>query len=680
MSCHQAQPHITPLRLLLLTLSVICLFMTTAQAQPRGASPLALVGADANTFLDHYENLSGKPIMRPQSLANPPMSFDSRNIMLNDQEKLEVIETMLALNGIGLTEVGDKFLKAFNASTGSKSVTRMLEGSALDMPPSQHVFSRLIELEYLSTAEAAASLQHFASETANIVELPKANALFISDMVLNLQRMEEMLKRIDAPQQLREELIFMPIQHVSVGDIVSQLQAMQGSSLSAYLEGSTSFEADERTNQLIIVTHPGNLPLIEKIVNGLDKDVAPLTHSEVFTVSNAEATTVAELINEIISGQQDNEDLAPGTNNQNGANNPQQPDNSPIANQPQQQTNRSNTTGEDSSGQKLQFSEYVNIVADERSNSIVAYGTTSDLIHIKDLVEKIDVLLAQVQIEVVIAEVTLSDDQVRGIESFGINAGSTEDWQLVNLTGPSSANLGSAFTIGGTLPEFSMETVFNTAQRNSRVNVLSAPTIITTHNQEATINVGETRPIITSTQTSQTDTATTRSTISQEDIGIELTVKPLIGSNGVIQMEIEQKVEKVTGTTQIDSNEQPIIGTREAKSFVSIRDREMLIMGGLQEIESTETEGRMFLIGYIPIIGDLLKSDTETRIVRELIIFIRPTILRDPSDGDHRGRAAVNMMRTEKELNHYLRTGEFEEDYPEPEIPESDYRELRRAH
>lgn len=632
---------------------------------------IILRGNDVHEVLDLIEMLSGKPILRKQDLPRVQIVFDSQR-PLPREEALLVLESLLSMNGIALTDLGN-YLKAVKTEVANTEAPRLLLEDITQLPPSQQVYARLFQLNYLTTEEVQKLIEPL--KTTNIGKIdafPNANALLVTDALVNLQRIHDILGRIDKPAPIREELFFVQLKNVDAEDLQRRLEKMKGDSLKTYLQGNTAIEADKRTNQLIIITHPGNKPLLEDIIAKLDIDIAPLTRSEVIEVSNAEAKTVADIIEEIITGQeQSREENAPGNRNADG--NTPQPPNTPG--NPAQNAARQSLASENT---KLQFSDYVQIVADERSNAIVAYGTETDIQQVRDLVKKIDVLLAQVQVEVVIVEVTLSDDQVRGIDSFGLKSEAYEEWNLVDLQGPSSGSLAAPFVINGSYKTFSLDAVFRTAKRDSKVNILSAPTLVTTHNQEASIVVGEQRPIITATQTN-TDNTSTSSSVNFENIGIELTVKPLIGANGVIQMEIEQKIENVIDTTLIDNNEQPIIGTREAKSFVSVNDGSIIVLGGLQEVETNNGSGSIFLLGDIPIIGRLFGSKTQSRTVRELLLFIKPTIISIPEKAHTMATEQINSIYQNDEMRGKLQRWQadsearqstnFVEDLPEPEPP-----------
>jgi Flp pilus assembly secretin CpaC len=165
----------------------------------------------------------------------------------------------------------------------------------------------------------------------------------------------------------------------------------------------------------------------------------------------------------------------------------------------------------------------------------------------------------------------------------------------------------------------------------SEVKVLSAPTIVTAHNKEAQIIVGESRPIITgSTSTPNTGGSggpTTSSTVTYKDIAIDLKVTPLIGDDGTIQLTIDQQVNDILGTVPVDGNDQPIIGRRQAKSTINVNDGEMIVLGELQRNKKEKSRGKLGFIFEIPIISKLLGARSKTDSRTELLLFIRPNVL-----------------------------------------------------
>lgn len=318
----------------------------------------------------------------------------------------------------------------------------------------------------------------------------------------------------------------------------------------------------------------------------------------------------------------------------------------------------------------MQFSPYISLVADTRSNSVLAYGTAFDLEQVSALIEQIDQVLTQVRIEVVIAEVTLTGDQVSGLESFGINfrnpfgfqEGATVDGDIgiqgqqpgIGASGRPSMDLGM------TLSDFSLNAVFRTARQDSMVKVLSAPSITTTHNRMATINVGEARPVITASASNlASNNLVTRSEIEFRDIGITLRVRPLVGDDSYIQMDLEQIVETVIDTQTIDGNVQPIIGTRRANSFVSVRDQEVIVMGGLQSVDTTTREGRVAVLGSVPIFGGLFRPTSEVQTVRELVIFIQPIVVQGSPRADFIQENQMDDSLVAPTVDNFIQSGSF---------------------
>jgi len=677
-------------RLIIATL-VLALIGIAAHAQPavdpapKEVDEIIFSEETAEPLFEKIEDLTGKPILRKQNLPPVKITFNSQGPMTK-ADALLALESLLSINGIAITEVGDKFLKAVASNTVESEVPRMLSDELMTLEPSQIIYSTIFKLKFIDIEDARDLLTPFLNIQIGKMQIfPSLNSILATDALINLQYMYKLLDRLDRPVDIREEIIFYQLEFVNADEIKGTLESLQNETLKNYFHGHTTIDADERTNQLIIVTPPGNVEVFKSIIAKLDIDVAPLTQSAVIPVSNAEATVVADIIQQIITGQESNKEAedadsssaaAAESNRQarqgQGQDQGQGQGQRPDGGRPAQAPKVVAASTSDGSGAKLQFSEYIQVIADERSNSIVAYGTASDIKQVRELVENIDVILPQVRIEVVIAEVTLSEDQVRGIDSFGINVGSDGRPVLQTVTAPSSGTLDAPWSVNvvrGTFPDiFSLDMVFSTAARDSNVNVLSIPTIVTMHNKEAYISVGEQRPIITGSQSSLQSTNTV-SQVSFEKIGIELTVTPLIGANNMIQMEIEQKIESVTGTVLIDNNEQPIIGSREARSFVSVADGEIIILGGLQEVQTSESEGKIFLLGSIPIIGEFFKSKTRSKVVRELILFIKPTIIKDPKLGTELTVAKIDTLETSSEVRAQLDTWKVNI----PKDPNQDY-------
>ena len=630
-------------------------------AEPELEEPEAIVGEimlvddTANQVLVLLEQLTDKIILRRQDLPVSKFNFNSRGAMTK-REAVLALESLLTLNGIMLTDMGGRFMKAVPATNVNSQVPIMLAGSSLELDASQQIYAKLFKLDYLNAVEAGAPLvQNLVSQNSSVLPFPKSNALLITDALVNIQRIETIFKDADRAQVIREEIKFIKLDFVQALEMQERIENLIQGPLKSYLEGNTSVTADERTNQIILITHPGNLEIIMDVIQSVDVDAAPLTASEVFQLRQAKAEEVVPIIEDIITGQKEGreEDAQVARENERGNNtNNRGNNNAPAveANTP------ASSSGIIEANSSLQFSNFVGLAADERTNSIVAYGTQQDLKTLKELIEKIDIPLPQVLIEAIITQVTLNEKQTSGLESFKfVYEGATRTFTDI-ATGTAGGITFSGGTISMDNPSgFSLTTDITPTNTDSDTRVLSAPRIVVSHNEEGIINVSRSQPIITASTTSGvSSTLNTRSAVEYRDIGIKLTVTPLIGADGTVQMVIEQTVENVIENISIDGNDQPIIGVREATSTISVKDREIIVLGGLQENTNTDSNNYFPIFGRLPIIRSILGASTDDYERTEIIIFIRPTVLHRPEEAEVLAEAYIENASEEEVIKTYL--------------------------
>jgi len=288
-----------------------------------------------------------------------------------------------------------------------------------------------------------------------------------------------------------------------------------------------------------------------------------------------------------------------------------------------------------------EFSALASVAFDERSNAIIVSGTVDDIRIITVLIEKLDKVLAQVRIEVVIAEVTLDDSQTSGISALGLRV---DGDKVVGFSGALPGFVTSNGTVtrpNGTNNvsgpwDLAAEIAISTTPRKNNTAILSVPTITTSHAKEATFFSGETRPIISGSQQTPVGSTTggfaSASTVVQQEIGVTLTVKPLIGGDGSVFMEVTQKVEDVAGSVLVGSDEQPIIARRNTKSFITGQSGEIYVLGGIQRKKSSKVTNRL---GPIPFLGDFLGRRTNQDTRTDLVFFLRPTVLTNQPELDN---------------------------------------------
>ena len=662
--------------LLLSLVTVIHAQVRTSQpvVEPQSGSPeieigtLILSDESALQVLDLLEQLTGKIILRRQDLSPAKINFNSRG-SITQGEAVLALESLLTLNGIMLTEMGGRFMKAVPATEVNRHVPEMLIGTTLELAPSQQIYAKLFRFKYLNAEQTSASIiTPLMSQSSSFILFPKSNALLITDALINLQRIENIVTEADQPQELRETMQFVKLNYIQADEMQKQLEDLINGPLKSYLEGNTSVTADERTNQLIIVSHPVNLEMIMDVVEKVDVDAAPLTSSEVFQLRQAKAEEVVPIIEDIISGQEEGREedakVAREKQSENANNQAPQP-------QAPNTVNARSSSGGSESNSALQFSNFVGLSADERTNSIVAYGTPSDLRTIKELIDKIDIPLPQVRIEAIITEVTLDEDQASGFSRFnlqyadGLTQLTGSLGKIVSTTAPlldANNDPISISNISRWEGKYSLDAIFDIAESDNMIKILSTPSIVVSHNEEGVINVSQSRPFQTGSTSFTSSVGNVQTQVEYRDVGIKLSATPLIGADGSVQLQIEQTIDTVQAVSKSSTADgsidtQPIIGKREANSTITVNDGDVIILGGLQENKKDISNTYFPIIGRLPVLKKVFSGETVKYTRSELIIFIRPTILKNPVETNKMSQEAIDRLKERDAVLEYLDTG-----------------------
>ncbi len=598
--------------------------------------PVILRDETVAQVLDLMQRWTGKSILRPQALPASVYTLSLPASITRD-EALLALETLLNLNGIAVIQQGDKFLKVVPNLVAKAESPQLITGSVLALPPSGRIASKIFTLKHANAQELVAQIASSLNTTlaSPPVYFGRNNALLITDSISNLQKIETLTAQIDRPQLDLVVTKSYVLKNAMATDMVNKLTSMLRSPATVSggapfrLSTGTTFLADERTNRVLLMGSADQHDFFDKLIDTLDQKSNPNTKTDVIFLRHADAQQVATLVTSLVTGQTTAAARAGNTVRSTTLNRTATPAPA-VAGAPA-------AAGAPQMGAD-EFSSNLTVLPDIRSNSVVVSGTNDDLRLLHELVDKVDIVLPQVRIEVVIAEVKLTDTDINGFNTLGLTV---TNGKLVGVGGT-----GAGFNVNGTnattnttiLPnntpvnasqgtlngsDLSATIGLSTTPRKGDLRVLSVPAITTTHNKEATIFVGESRPVITgSTIAAQTGQIT--STVSQRDIGIQLKVLPLIGKDGAVQLQVSQSVEDILGTTILDGNDQPIIGRRTTDSFVSAMSGEIVVLGGLQRTITTKSTSRL---GPIPFLGDLFGSSSDVEEKQELIIFLRPYVL-----------------------------------------------------
>jgi len=417
---------------------------------------------DSEEVIKQYSDWTGLALMKSPDVPSVKITLKCPK-RLAKREALLAIEGVLAMNGIALVPMGDKFLKVVKIDTarqhGMKTETGPLEK---DLSATDHLESRVVELKHLEMTEAQNAVQSFLHPYAKVIPLERVNCLLITETANNLKRILEVLAIIDQPIESREDLRIFPIKYAKASEIQSKIESIiadaqakdaksklisrqlttarlpfqpaqpgqlapsapaGGSTESSgsgfdrgLIQSKVKMVADDRINSLIVITRVEQFVFIENIIKALDKQVDPDVNIKVVTLEYADAKDVVSILNNFIS--------ASSSSGKSGQTQPF----APVPEQPKEPQNKdqqkdkdkkdsaskSSDSGETQISGKL--SSDVKVIADDRINALLIMACKADMDLIEDVISKVDIALSQVLIEVVIIEVDLNDNFKMGID------------------------------------------------------------------------------------------------------------------------------------------------------------------------------------------------------------------------------------------------------------------------
>jgi len=646
---------------------------------------------DANMVLDAIQMFTGRYILRPQNIPQVKISFDSMSV-LTKRETLLALESLLTMNGVGITKIDNQFYKAVPTAGMNVHVPIWLDGPASSLSPSQRIYIKMFHLQYAPAQEVREQLNPFATPSVgSLLVFEKANSILVTDSLLNLQRMEKLLETIDRPirkEDLGTEFFVWSTKHAGARELESKLKGMIEGSLKPFLGGTTKLDSDERTGKLIIITRKENKETLWFFLEELDAPVKMKTTSQLFKLQHAESKDIQSILDEVIKNQQRIKQQIQGKNIAARAQATQQSTKGapPVAtpSSPGQSSGASSESGGEGSHE---FSDFVTISSDERSNAILVYGTKADIEEIGRMIKSLDQPLPLARIDTIFVMVDLTEQNQRGIDALlggmewskfargarGDNLfgepvtgttqvtntdangapGSTSSTVTSNVGSQSLQGIIGVPGLNTTIP-FQMQDweltgirwdqIFALSSERNDVRIFSTPSLMVSHNApEVHILIEDERNIVVptygtyssteNTNTGQRDqiTAKTELQIKKPKIGLpQYDENGTLLNRGSIFMEVEVKAEKFdeTQSNTYAGQSLPAKKIREARSLVTIQDREILVLGGLQEVQVDSTESKYNLLSDIPYFGEKFFRPKAIKYTpTELLIFLKPTIM-----------------------------------------------------
>ena len=649
-------------RLAVVSLAIASLlaFTPTLLLAQRAAEPVTLnfVNADIEAVARTMAAITGRNIVVDPRVKGTITLSTERPV--TPAAAFNQFSATLRLSGFTVVDAGG-LLKVVPEADAKLQGGQVTVGPA--GPGGSQIVTQIFRLNYETAANLVPILRPLISPNNTINVNPGNNSLVITDYADNLQRLGRIISALDVSNATDVEIL--PLRHALASDIaplVARLIESGSAPVAAAGQGQadTSFRttvvAESRSNTIIVrAANPARMNLVRSLVEKLDQPTAQSPSGNIYVVylKNAEATKLAVTLRAALSasgtGAGTTGGSVPGTPSTTGLSTT--PGGSGGASAPLQQSAQPSTGGQ--------------IQADPSTNSLIITAAEPQYRQLRAVIDKLDARRAQVFVESLIAEVNADKAAEFGIQWQG-PFGKKGDKNI--------GVLGTNFSIGGTnifslataaLGKLAPSTGLNAGvvsnyngvyvlgflarflEANGDGNVLSTPNLLTLDNEEAKIVIGQNVPFVTGQFTNtgaSTGSVNPFQTIERKDVGLTLRVKPQISENGTVKLQIFQEVSSVQPST-INAPNGPITNKRSIESNVLVDDGSIVVLGGLLQDEYAGNQEKVPIAGDLPLFGNLFKSETRSRKKTNLMVFLRPVVVRDSSQSDSLSFDRYDLMR-----------------------------------
>lgn len=601
---------------------------------PEEVMPAGSIAAQVmpiETFFDLYARYSGRTILRPFALPAPQGLTLKSETDLTRREVVEAMDGVLALNGITMIPIGDKFVKAVPSTLADKEGAPINDVPREELPLAEQFITRIVKLKTAKPSEIAPTLQGLAKTPTAVTPIDSNQTLILRDYSSNIKRMLEIIEKVDVMPESDFTLEVIPIRYGKVTDIHATMQALISGATGGTVGGAVTggagtfgrntgvgaggFGGGGRFGGMGTGSRGGYNTYGGGSYGGGRYGGGGYGGGGSY-YPYAETQKEGE-----ITPQQVAPVAAPG-----GAQ-------SSFQNRLNQIVNRA------ANPDQVQILENAQIVPDERSNKLLIFANKRDMSMITNIVSKVDVLLAQVLIEAVIMEVKLGDSMNLGVSmaqhprQWGGDlrgAGAVNNGNLFSSITNFPAGSPSGFSYFATIKD-DFDVAINALAGDSEIKIISRPRIHTSHAMPGFFFIGETVPYVTgSYDYGVVGSVASRSIINERQVGLTLEVTPIITPEGMVIMDIVQDFQQRGQDVIIDGNPIPLVNSRAAGSFLTVRDGDLIMLGGfISETRSNSKSGVPFLKD-IPGLGVLFRTSNKSNDRTELIMLIKATVLDSP--------------------------------------------------
>lgn len=544
-----------------------------------------------------------------RALINTVSELTGRNFVVDPRVKGKV--TVISAEATDRDDLYDIFLSILRvhgyAAVPSGDVIKIVpdatakqQGGAVSAPnaarrPLDELVTAVIPLAHADAAGLVPILRPLLPQEAHLAAYAEGNVLVAADTSGNVRRIIDLVRRVDRPSA-DSDIEVVTLDNAAAKEIVETLTQLARVGANGSPKQTLPFVADARTNSILLAGSEADRIRYRALISRLDAPVDEDAGIEVVYLRFASAGDLAPVVQNLF-------DPAAGGKAARTA----------------------------AAGPSVQ--------PEENTNALIVQGSPSEIRRVRAVIEQLDVRRAQVLVEGVIAEVSTNAADELGIQwstntpADGVFAGSslpgTTSGAFPNPFGETTglASLGTGLTLGY-FSNGDLRSLVRALSTDAYTNVLSTPSLVTLDNAEAEILVGQNVPFITGQFTNNATTPDNPfQTIERQDVGIILRVRPQINEGDTVTLEIEQEVSSID---RDDSGSDLITNERRISTTVLVDDTQTIVLGGLITDELRENEQKVPIVGDIPVIGLLFRNSRDDVTKQNLMVFLRPTILKDP--------------------------------------------------
>lgn len=539
---------------------------------------------------------------------------------MDEEEFYHVFLSILEVHGFSTVPSGNviKIVPDVKAKqAGIPTITSVRDAN-------DQMVTQVIQIENVAASQLVPILRPLIPQQGHLAAYPATNVLIISDRANNVKRINQIINRIDQVSDSAIDIV--PLEYASANEVVRVLSSLQQKSAKGAAEQQVRLASDERTNSILLSGERTVRARMRVIIEQLDTQHDSGGNTQVIYLKYAKAGELVKVL-----------------------------------------TGVSDTLKNPKAAAKTAAKSLISIQADEASNALIITAPPDLIRSLRQVIHKLDIRRAQVHVEAIIAEIRIDKAKELGVQwIFDGTPGGQGPIGIIDFGGGAPIGAVAATIAAGGVPAIPSGTTLALGQFNdntlnfaaliralnsdSESNILSTPSILTLDNEEAEIIIGQNVPFVTGQYASTGSSSTSVNpfqTIKRQDVGLTLRVTPQINEGDAVQLKIEQEISGINKTASAGTSD-IVTNKRVIKTTVMVDDGQTIVLGGLMDETLDQVNQKVPLLGDIPLIGALFRSTQTTKVKRNLMIFLKPTILRDAATQTQLTSEKYNYIRAQQ--------------------------------